>query len=193
MASRRVPDAAADPAGEFPLAPALYLMHLTLVVARRRESRMEHALQVCNMSPAGFRALRVINQFGSATMGELADYTLTDRTTLTRVIDGLVSGGLLTRSTPRGDRRKVVLELTALGARTFQQAREAVGPTLIGLLSGLPEEEIRCADRLLAQVVARLSDSEKQLERLLWRTGAAAPPRGRTRKRRAEPPLALKA
>jgi DNA-binding MarR family transcriptional regulator len=182
MANRRAPDAAADPAGEFPLDPGLYLMHLTVVVARRRETHMEQALHECRLNPAGFRAMRVINQFGSATMGELADYTLTDRTTLTRVIDGLVTGGLLIRSTPAGDRRKVVLELTPLGASTLARAREAVGPSLLSLMNDLPEDDIRRADRLLTQIVARLADSEKQLDRLLWRNDAAPPSRGRKRK-----------
>jgi DNA-binding MarR family transcriptional regulator len=161
-----------DERGEFPLEPEIYFLHLALVVAQRREARLERALKPTGLSVAGFRVLRVCNRFGSTTMGELSDYSLTDRTTLTRVVDELVAAGLVARGKSAGDRRKVMLELTAAGRRLFQRASNLVSRDLLELMRGLPQDELRAAIRVHQEVVARLAESDAQLERLLWRTKA---------------------
>jgi DNA-binding MarR family transcriptional regulator len=170
MATLGEPQDSVDPTGEFPLEPAIYFQHLSLVIARRRESRLELALRPLGLSLVAFRALRVVGRFGASTMGEIADYSLTDRTTLTRVIDDLVDAGLMLRSKPAGDRRKVVLELMPEARPLLRKAVAAVARELRGLMSDVPEARLRAAIRMQQELVARLADSESQLDRLLWRT-----------------------
>jgi DNA-binding MarR family transcriptional regulator len=169
MPRRSESDIALDPAGEFPLPPEIYFLHLALVVARRSETRLEHALKATGVGLAGWRALRVVYRFGPATMGELADYSLTDRTTLTRIVDDLVEAGLMKRSKPPDDRRKVVMDLTAAGRRAAQKGLDIVSRELFDLMRDLPEGELRAADRLQQEIVTRLGESEQQVDRLLWR------------------------
>ena len=169
MPSRPEPVQSVDPKGEFPLAPEIYFLHLALVVARRRETRLEQALKGTGLSLAGWRALRVVNRFGEATMGELADYTLTDRTTLTRVVDDLVEAGLMKRTKPPEDRRKVVMELTPAGRRAAQKGTDLAARDMLDLMRGLPEDDIRTAIRLQQEIVIRLGEGAEQTDRLLWR------------------------
>jgi DNA-binding MarR family transcriptional regulator len=157
-----------DPMAEFPLPPSNYFVHLALVLSVHWNARAEKALQGYDFDMAGFRALRVVNHFGAATMGEIADYTFSDRTTLTRVVDHLVETGLMVRSKPPGDRRKVVLTLTDEGRRLFRRAREAVSRDIDTLVAGMPDGEFRAAARLVQQLVERLAESPKLSERLLW-------------------------
>jgi MarR family transcriptional regulator, transcriptional regulator for hemolysin len=183
MAKRPPRFASVDPAGEFPMDPALYYQHLTVVLALQREARLEQALRPSELSLAGFQALRVVNRFGSATMGELADYTLTDRTTLTRVVDELVEAGMMERHKPASDRRKVVLGLTETGRRAFDRAATAAASDMLDIMHGTPEAELRAAIRLQQRLISRLALPEQQLERLLWRqTPPAAKPRRSTPK-----------
>jgi DNA-binding MarR family transcriptional regulator len=146
-------------------------MHLAMVISVHWSARAEKALAGYDFDMAAFRALRVVNHYGSATMGEMADYTYSDRTTLTRVVDHLVEIGLMERSKPPGDRRKVVLTLTPEGRRQFVRARREVSATIEELTQQLPEDEMRNAVRMQMQLIERLADTPRQLSRLLWRGG----------------------
>jgi DNA-binding MarR family transcriptional regulator len=172
-----------DTAGEFPLHPAIYFLHLTHAISRYREARLDTLLRKHGADLAGFRALRALHRFSSATMGELADFTMIDRTTLTRVVDQLVENGLIGRSKFDGDRRKVVLKLTPEGRKVFAKARRVAADDVLGLMSGLPEAEVRAAVRLQAKIVARLGEPEPVTRRLLW----LAPEKQRGSRRPAEP------
>src|ERR1700736_765180 len=98
-----------DPRGEFPLDLASYVFHLFSVVGRHREAKLETILKPLGLSLARHRALSVIATLEPCTMSELAEFSATDRTTLTRTVDQLVDAGLVERTTPREDRRQVQL------------------------------------------------------------------------------------
>lgn len=175
-----------DETGEFPLHPEIYFIHLAVAISRHREAQLDAELRPLGLDLAGFRALRVVLRFGSATMGELADFTMVDRTTLTRVVDSLVEGGLMVRSKPAGDRRKVMLNLTPHGRKVLETARKVVSDNVFQLMDGLPEADVRAAVRLQQKVVQRLGVSEQLTTRLLW-----LPPEKRARARRTAPPAEL--
>ena len=60
----------------------------------------------------------------SATMGELADYTLSDKASTSRAISSLESAALVRRTSQDGDRRVIVIELTAKGKTKAAKATE---------------------------------------------------------------------
>jgi len=162
-----------DPTGEFPIEPAAYFLHLMLIVDRYRDARIEQLLRPLNISLDAHRAMRIIHSRGSCTMGELADYAIIDRTTLTRIIDQLVANGLVDRAKPPGDRRKIILTLTPAGFESHAQARGLIGKDNAELTRGLLESEFRTAVRLEQELVRRLVDDPEMAHRLLWGIGAA--------------------
>jgi DNA-binding MarR family transcriptional regulator len=160
-----------DPTGEFPIEPAAYFLHLMLIVDRYRDARIERLLRPLNMTLDAHRALRIINSRGSCTMGELADYAIIDRTTLTRIVDNLVANGLVDRAKPPGDRRKIVLTLTPAGVESHDQARRLIGRDNAELTRGLTEADFRTGVRLEQEFVRRLVADPEMAHRLLWGIG----------------------
>ena len=160
-----------DPTGEFPIEPAAYFIHLMLIIDRYRDARIEQLLRPLNMTLDAHRAIRIINSRGSCTMGELADYAIIDRTTLTRIVDHLVANGLVDRAKPPGDRRKIVLTLTPAGVESHDQARRVIGRDNAELTRGLPESDFRVGVRLEMELVRRLVADPEMAHRLLWGIG----------------------
>ena len=167
------PARAPDPTGEFPRELTNYVFHLFAVVSRHREARLEDVLRPLGLNLARHRALSVISGFEPCTMSELAEYTAVDRTTLTRTVDQLVGAGFVERTTPREDRRQVVLTLTKAGGLTCQQSLNAIFECNRDLLAGLPEEDQRVAARVLESFLGRLVDDPALLQRLTLRVPAA--------------------
>ncbi|HLY77919.1 MAG TPA: MarR family transcriptional regulator [Caulobacteraceae bacterium] len=167
------PASTIDPTGEFPLDLTSYVFHLFAVVSRHREARLEAALKAVGVSLSRHRALSVIFTMEPCTMSELADYSAVDRTTLTRTVDQLVDGGLVERTTPREDRRQVVLTLTDQGRRTCRRSLQAIYGVSRDLLVGLAEKDQRVVARSLETILARLVDDPDMLRRLTLRDGGA--------------------
>jgi DNA-binding MarR family transcriptional regulator len=166
------PASTTDPAGEFPLDLTSYVFHLLAVVTRHREARLEAVLKPLGLTLSRHRPLSVIYTLEPCTMSELADYTAVDRTTLTRTVDQLVDGGLVERTTPREDRRQVVLTMTDQGRRTCRRSLQAIYGVSRELLAGLAEADQRVMARVLEAMLGRLVDDPTMLQRLTLRNGA---------------------
>jgi DNA-binding MarR family transcriptional regulator len=158
-----------DPRGEFPLDVTSYVFHLFSVVGRHREARLDSKLKPLGLSLARHRALSVISTLEPCTMSELAEYSATDRTTLTRTVDQLVDAGLVERTTPREDRRQVLLTLTPDGAAACRRSLQAIYRVNRDLLAGLAEDEQRAVARAFEACLAALVDDEALLRRLTLR------------------------
>lgn len=71
--------------------------------------------------------------YASATMGELAEYTLSDKGAISRTVSVLEKEGYVKRTNDKDDRRIVHIELTAKGrthAQKAQKLRDVIGRTL---------------------------------------------------------------
>jgi MarR family transcriptional regulator, lower aerobic nicotinate degradation pathway regulator len=158
-----------DPRGEFPRDLTSYLFHLFAVVSRHREARLETELKPIGLNLSRHRALSVISTLQPCTMSELADFSAVDRTTLTRTVDQLVDGGLVERTTPREDRRQVVLTLTDEGRTTCQRSLRAIYDVNRQILEGLAEDDQRQVARSLETFLGRLVDDPELLRRLTLR------------------------
>jgi DNA-binding MarR family transcriptional regulator len=169
------PASTVDPKGEFPLDLTTYVFHLFTVVARHREARLEAALKPLSLNVSRHRALTSIDRLQPCTMRELSEFVAVDRTTLTRTVDQLADAGLVERTTPREDRRQVVLTLTAAGKAACRRALQAIYRVNRDLLEGMADEEQRGLCRALDRLVGRLAPDPALQQRLrLSRTPPAA-------------------
>jgi DNA-binding MarR family transcriptional regulator len=157
-----------DPAGEFPFVAPVYFLYLATLVVHHREDRLEKALRAQGRTLAEFRVLRVAEHTKDCTMGEISQFTMIDRTTLTRVVDRLVAKGLIARSESSGDRRKVILTVTNDGLAAYMVARKIVELEGLALMDGLSDQEIRGATRFLSRIVEKFARDQEQFERFLW-------------------------
>lgn len=83
------------------------------------------------------------------TVSELGVAVGARPTTLTGILDRLERRGLITRGSRAGDRRAVLIELTAEGGQTAALIRRKLGELERRALAGLPAESIAAARQVL--------------------------------------------
>ena len=108
-------------------------LHRAHAVATRK---LNSALQPLGLSYRHVTAMFLIRD-GIRTHGELVRHLQTDKTGMVRTIDDLERLGLVSRTRSADDRRRWLLELTADGSETLQQAQKhtrAVADELFGSL-----------------------------------------------------------
>jgi len=114
------------------------------------------------LSPAQLYVLGQIAALPGCSLSELAERTLTDRTSVRAMVERLLARGLVSRGTGESDRRRVEIRLTDAGRRILARAPRA--PTQ-HLLAGLDNLD----DASLSRLAASLGD-------LLAAIGAADEP-----------------
>jgi DNA-binding MarR family transcriptional regulator len=92
-------------------------------------------------------ALSVIVRSGSVSLAELAAAEQVRPPTMSRIVEGLVEAGLITRETKPGDRRSVRIEATEEGRRLLQSGRERRVRALTDRLGRIAESERRALAR----------------------------------------------
>lgn len=93
--------------------------------ARQLTQMYEDALARTGVKATQFSMLARLSQIEPATMQELADDLVMDRTTLSRNIRPLERNGLVAVATGEGDQRVRRLTLTKTGAATLKTASKA--------------------------------------------------------------------
>jgi DNA-binding MarR family transcriptional regulator len=143
-----------DPEGEFPAAAPEYFFYMLFQTARRRDAQLDAALGPLGLTANRARTLTIIRRLEGCSMNTLARFTTIERTTLTREVDQLVALGLIERTTPANDRRRVCLALTPTGEKVYRRGVPAVLEASRQALNGVDPETLREFARLL-QIILR--------------------------------------
>lgn len=92
---------------------------------------------------------------------DIADHTIRDRTTVTRLLDGMEKKGWVTRVLHPQDRRRFQVGLTDKG-RDLRTALIPLAQThMAKAFAGLDQHEIELANKILRQMVENLMSPEK--------------------------------
>lgn len=91
------------------------LSYLIARVNRMVEDDLTRRLQPGGFSIEHYRVLKVLDHERPLAMGELATRVLVEPATLTKIIDRMVSEGLVVRLPDPADRRKVLISLSPAG------------------------------------------------------------------------------
>ena len=108
------------------------------------------------LSAPRLSALSVLVFAGPQSLAELAAAEQVRPPTMSRIVDGLVEAGLVTRDVKPGDRRSVRIAATEEGRRLLEAGRERRVRALTARLARLAESERRALTRgveILEQVV----------------------------------------
>jgi MarR family transcriptional repressor of emrRAB len=134
---------------------------LALIALQRATHATLHVLTTkladLDLTASEINALAILADGRGRTISELGAASGTRPTTLTSVLDRLERRGHLTRGTRPGDRRVVVIELTASGRLAAGTIRQVLAELEGQALGGLPPESIagfRTVLRALAEVPA---------------------------------------
>jgi DNA-binding MarR family transcriptional regulator len=96
-------------------------------VARQLRETSQEALAPWDITPAQFRALRVLRRHGSMRLSDLSDRLKIAARSTTEVIDALQARDLAGRRPDPDDRRATLVELTEHGMEVLQGIRDARG------------------------------------------------------------------
>jgi DNA-binding MarR family transcriptional regulator len=115
--------------------------HFSQILARRTRA-INARLRPYGLDYSRWRALAVLQEHPGATMGELADLTSVDRTTLTRTLGLMEEAGLIVRRERKSDRRSLTISLTAKGRRMFARILPLTLAETDRALTGFSSQEI---------------------------------------------------
>ncbi|HUB25277.1 MAG TPA: MarR family transcriptional regulator [Tepidisphaeraceae bacterium] len=93
------------------------------------------------LSMAQFRSLIRANRPPAASLSDVAEHLGASLPTTSRIVQGLVDKGLLSRQGCRWDRRQITLELTAKGRDMLQTARKATQESMEAELAKLTPQQ----------------------------------------------------
>jgi DNA-binding MarR family transcriptional regulator len=120
----------------------------------RAEFRKHGAKEI---SVPQYRILAFVFRNEGASLSEVGDYIGLTLPTMSELVDGLVTRGLISRRTDREDRRRMTLALTEAGRARHESARTETMAYLEGRLRQLSTSEratITLAMRMLRDVFA---------------------------------------
>lgn len=112
------------------------------------------------LSVPQFRALAFLHRNPGSCLFSVADHLGVTRPTASVIVDRLVRRGLVARTQDPGERRRVLLTLTAKGTRLSEQARSATRTWMATVLSSVPEAGLR----RIAEGVGLLGGAFKEVE-----------------------------
>jgi DNA-binding MarR family transcriptional regulator len=103
-----------------------------------------------------WRILLLLADGGGHAMSEIAEFALIPAPSLTRVIDRMVTDGLVHRRADARDRRRIRVHLTRRGRTLHRRLDERVEREQHALLAGAEPAEVQRLLRLLGGLVERL-------------------------------------
>jgi DNA-binding MarR family transcriptional regulator len=123
-------------------------------VARQLRETSQETLAPWDITPAQFRALRVLRRHGAMRLSELSDRLKIAARSTTEVIDALQARDLAERRPDPDDRRATLVELTDHGMQLLHGIREARGSESERVFDRLTPDD-RAA---LAEILRKLRD-----------------------------------
>jgi DNA-binding MarR family transcriptional regulator len=134
------------------------LCRLMLMVGARMDEGLAEKLKPYQLNHSEFLTLMILHSRpdGSSTPGELCEFTSQGSTNMTRIGNALVKRGLISRGTSPGDRRRVLIRITAAGRRFVQKMLPPMFPRVEAMFAGFGATDRRQLSRLLRKLAKNL-------------------------------------
>lgn len=130
-----------------------YLTYAVAAAHRRMSASLNARLKQHGIQIEAWRILETLEAGQRLTMGQLAEVVLMNPPTLTKLVDRMVSDGLVHRQVAQADHRQVNVLPTALGKKRMLQIRQEVQAQDAEYQSILGQEETNKLIALLRGVV----------------------------------------
>jgi DNA-binding MarR family transcriptional regulator len=131
-----------------------YPMHYFAAIQRQNQLNLARALRGVGVSVPMWRAMAALRQKDGQTIGELAQLTVLDRSSLGRLLDEMARERLVEREPLPDDRRALVVSLSDKGRRTFEAARAVARRHYREVFKGVTKDEFEMLMRVLRQIKA---------------------------------------
>ena len=130
--------------------------HLTYLLAqanREINRRLEAALAQEGVAVEQWRILKILSDGNGRSMSDLAEAVLVNHPTLTRIVDRMVSNGVVYRVQDRDDRRKVLMFLSDRGRALCQRLNELALSQEAHIVESYGNKATRELKRLLESLI----------------------------------------
>ena len=114
-------------------------------------------LTISGLSAAQLFVLRTLDDGCDASLSELAERTMTDRSSVTAVVDRLLDAGLVTRRVADEDRRRAAVCITPKGRTTLRGAPRPPTSLLMDALQHMDRSHVRYLARGLVALTREMS------------------------------------
>lgn len=122
-----------------------------LLLYRPFENNLNIQLNKHDLHRAQWSILYYLNNYGSATLVELANYQGVEKPTITRTIARLEELGYV-EHVPSKDKREKRMRLTELGKKVYSEVRVTIDQYEQEILKGITEEEQLAAIRIMGEI-----------------------------------------
>lgn len=130
-----------------------YLSYALAAAHRKMSASLSARLKQHGIQIEAWRILETLEAGQRLTMGQLAEVVLMNPPTLTKLVDRMVSDGLVHRQVAQIDHRQINVLPTALGKKRMLQIRREVQEQDVEFQSLLGEDEADQLIKLLRGVV----------------------------------------
>ena len=114
---------------------------LTKELLRKFQMRDRNEITCCGVSVSQCYTLDTLYEHGEMSMVQLARKMFLDKSTMTRVVDGLIERELVLRRLDENDRRLIYVNLTPAGRALIEQIRGQQMISLRQILERIPANE----------------------------------------------------
>lgn len=129
------------------------LIAMISYVGNQVQDELDHNLRSANLSVAQLSTLHLIDiNTESVALNELAQARGCVKSNMTQLIDRMVANELVERKRSEEDRRKVLVDMTAKGKRTYEKGMECLKTTENNILSHFSEQQKQQLARLLQKI-----------------------------------------
>ncbi|MED3889815.1 MarR family transcriptional regulator [Peribacillus frigoritolerans] len=122
-----------------------------LLLYRPFENNLNIQLNKHDLHRAQWSILYYLNNYGSATLVELANYQSVEKPTITRTISRLEELEYV-EHVPSKDKREKRMRLTELGKTVYSEVRVTIDQYEQEILKGITEEEQLAAIRIMGEI-----------------------------------------
>ena len=131
------------------------LRYLVLAAQREGNRALGRELAPLGLTPSQAEVLRVLDDFGPLTLGGLGELLVCESgTNPSRLVDRLVSAGLVTREIGERDRRQVRLALTPQGKQSADAVKSIENALYEQIEAATADRDLSVTLALLAALVA---------------------------------------
>lgn len=129
-------------------------------IAARWNADMQVRLKEHDLNTIQMRTLAVLSVMPGATVNELAVYTVTEQSTMSRALEGMVREGLVRRQPRAGDMRVREVNLTEAGREVFRRFWPEMHEAFERMFAGFSGAEYETLVRLLTRVLRNIRRHE---------------------------------
>jgi MarR family transcriptional regulator, lower aerobic nicotinate degradation pathway regulator len=167
MSGEESEEPAGEASGAFEPLTTGHLFFLLHHVVRQRETALGRELVQTGLTLGQWQVLATLRRLDKATMGEVAAFCATDRTTLTRTVDRMVEDGLVQRDRDLVDRRQVHLTLTERGREVCKRALLDVTRFNDRVTGVLKAEEVERLRPMIRRVLVQVLEDKEWVDDLM--------------------------